>query len=177
MPNSAYVYLLSSLPMLNFAAKTALSPQRFLRLCQDLIPEKDYTSLELCFDQALLRKNPGQATLSQWVAFESGLRNELAKIRASRQKTEAQKYLRQDIEYEAAAQHLASASHRIPHLLESEKYLDQARWQKLEELSVGHHFDLDALIVYALKLHILWRWERINQADKPAVLEDVLSSA
>jgi hypothetical protein len=66
-------------------------------------------------------------------------------------------------------------SHRIPSLIESEKFLDAARWQRLEELSQGHYFDLGALIVYALKLNILWRWEKIAWARAPEMIEGFLS--
>ena len=36
-------------------------------------------------------------------------------------------------------------------------------------------FDLDFLIVYALKLLILERWEKVNSADKAALLKEVLN--
>lgn len=42
--------------------------------------------------------------------------------------------------------------------LEKEIQLMQLQWKKLEELATGHHFDLDALIIYKLKLMILDRW-------------------
>ena len=45
----------------------------------------------------------------------------------------------------------------------------------MDELATGHYFDLDFLISYALKLLILERWERINSADKPRLLEEVLN--
>jgi hypothetical protein len=52
--------------------------------------------------------------------------------------------------------------------------LDEARWRMLEELCVGHYFDLDFLIIYALKLLILERWQRIRTADGGRLLEEVL---
>ena len=50
--------------------------------------------------------------------------------------------------------------------------LDQARWAKLDELSFGHYFDLEALIIYAYKLRLLERWEKIRTADKERLLEN-----
>jgi len=32
-------------------------------------------------------------------------------------------------------------------------------------LSMGHYFDLNFLIIYALKLGILERWARVDSAD------------
>ena len=42
--------------------------------------------------------------------------------------------------------------------LEEEVQILQMQWEKLEELSSGHHYDLEALIIYKLKLEILQRW-------------------
>jgi len=42
--------------------------------------------------------------------------------------------------------------------LEKEEYLLEYQWKKLEELSSGHFADLEALIIYKLKLSILVRW-------------------
>jgi hypothetical protein len=115
-----------------------------------------------------------QPTLARWVAFETGLRNELVKIRAGRNKIDGQKYLRPGGSDDAGLYHAAMNSHRIPSLIESEKFLDRERWNRLEELSLGHYFDCDALIVYALKLRILLRWEIIDRADKQEALERIL---
>ncbi len=161
-----YTYLISSLPMLAFGAKPGFSSERFLAMCRDLIPEKDWQVLDLCSRETLLEQNSQQPTLKQWLEFETGLRNELVKVRASRKKIEPAKYLRRDGYSESSLYHIAMNSHRIPSLVDAEKFLDQQRWQKLEELSFGHYFDLGALIIYCLKLRILWRWENIARADK-----------
>jgi len=60
---------------------------------------------------------------------------------------------------------------------EAEKSLDEARWKFLDELSFGHYFDLDILIVYVLKLLLLERWGKINTADKTKILEGALAKA
>jgi hypothetical protein len=172
-----YPYLISSLPMLNFNARPPFMIERFLGMCKDLIPDNDLEIANLCFKASLLLEGQvKQQTLKQWIEFETGLRNELVKIRASRKKTDPQKYIRRDGYADASISHIAMNSHRILSLVESEKFLDLARWQKLDELLCGHYFDLDALVVYALKLQILWRWETINKADKQKMLEEVLKN-
>ena len=171
-----YPYLLSSLPMLNFNARPPFKIERFLGMCKDLIPDRDLEVIDLCFKPFLLEERPGYETLKQWIEFEKGLRNELVKIRASRKKTDPQIYLRKDGQADPSVYHIAMNSHRILSLIESEKFLDLARWQKLDELLCGHYFDIDALIVYALKLAILWRWETINKADKQKELEEALKN-
>jgi hypothetical protein len=172
---SSYPYLISSLPMLHFGARPPYSFEEFLEACRDLIPDQDLAVVSLCAGEPFLEKDIRQETLKAWAAFETGLRNELVKIRASRKKAEPAKYLRSGGSEETALYHTAMNSHRILSLIESEKFLDQERWHKLDELSFGHYFDLDALIVYALKLRLLLRWENIAGADKPRILDRVLT--
>lgn len=112
-------------------------------------------------------------TLEKWRSFDTALRNELAKIRATRRKEESIGYLRQSRYLDAGLAHLAAAACRNPSILEAERMLDEARWRFLEELSLGHYFDLDFLIVYAHKLLILERWEKARASDKPKVLTEV----
>jgi len=47
--------------------------------------------------------------------------------------------------------------------LEAESLLNRARWQFLEQLEVGHYFDVERLVVYSLKLQLL---ERIALYDR-----------
>jgi hypothetical protein len=172
---SSYPYLISSLPMLHLGAKPSFSFPVFLETCKGLIPDKDFDMVSLCANETLWEKSVNQETLRAWIAFEIGLRNELVKIRSSRKKVEPGRYLRNNGSDNTELYHIAMNSHRILSLVESEKFLDQARWRRLEELCFGHYFDLDALIVYALKLQILWRWENVARADKQEILEEFLS--
>jgi hypothetical protein len=142
-------------------------------MCRDLIPERDFEFVRLCAEPLLLEKRPGQQTLQQWIGFETGLRNELVKIRAARKKIEPAKYLRADAQFDQALHLIAMNSHRILSPLETERFLDKERWQKLEDMSAGHYFDLDFLVIYALKLLILLRWERIVALDKARAIEEL----
>jgi hypothetical protein len=163
-------YLLSSLPMLLFGAKPPFTHEEFFDRCRDLIPAKDFSLLQLCAQTEVLEQEVVQPTLKSWVIFERSLRNELVRLRASRKKADPEKFLR-DGTNEPALYHVALASHRVPSLIESEKMLDRERWLKLEELALGHYFDLDALIVYGLKLQILLRWKKIDTASPAGLLE------
>ena len=168
-----YPYLISSLPMLHFGARPPFSFTRFLEICRDKISAEDFGLIELA--QEGYAYKGAQPTLKKWAVLETGLRNELVKIRASRKHLDPSKYIR-DEEYAGVhIAHVAMQAQRSLAILEAERILDQERWRVLDELAVGHYFDLDALIVYALKLFILERWGRINNADKPRLLEEALS--
>ncbi|MBL7151050.1 MAG: DUF2764 family protein [Candidatus Omnitrophica bacterium] len=162
-----YTYLVASLPSLVFGSEPPFSFQGFLNLCRPLIPEAGFNLLQHS-------DNGNQPTLQKWLEFDTALRNELVKIRAARKKIDPEKYLRRDGFVDPQISHSAINAYRNPSPLEGEMMLDQARWRLLDELCAGHYFDLDLLIIYAHKLLILERWQRIKSADSPALLEGLL---
>jgi len=50
-------------------------------------------------------------------------------------------------------------------------FWDSQRWFMLDRIALGHYFDSSALIVYALKLRILLRWDVIERAPAQELLE------
>ena len=161
--------------MLHFGAKPPFPFERLLEMCAGMIPDRDLKSLQSCGGGFSAGMTAAQPTLKAWILFETGLRNELVKIRAGRKKIDPDKYLRH-VGYSAQdLYHIAMNSHRIPSFVDAEKFLDQQRWLVYDEFCLGHYFDIDALIVYALKLCILLRWETVEQTDKQQVLERTLA--
>ncbi|MFH0936022.1 MAG: DUF2764 family protein [Candidatus Omnitrophota bacterium] len=159
--------------MLHFGAKPPFTFAKFLEICQDKIPESDAGIIKsLAEGYASEVSHPA---LKRWRDFDTGLRNELVKIRAARKHVDYLKYIRGDEYIEPYITHIAMSAYRAPSIPEAERLLDWERWRILDELAAGHYFDLDFLIIYALKLLILERWERINSADKPRLLEEVLN--
>jgi hypothetical protein len=170
-----YVYLISSLPVLRFGAAPHFSLEKFIQICRDLVPEEDLEILRLSADigRDFVYLGPLEA-LRNWCDFNIALNNEIVKIRAGRKHIDSAKFLRPDGYFSSDAFHIAGAACRNPSLLEAESILDQARWNYLEEISLGHYFDLELLLIYLQKLLILERWQRINRADKPELLTSVL---
>lgn len=169
-----YTYLISSLPMLRFGAKPPFSFEKFLNITSESVSENDIKAIKTCagIDESIYDKT--QSTLGKWRAFETTLRNALVKIRASRKHIDPDKYLRHDKHEDPYINNIAMNAYKNPSILESEKILDEERWHALEELSLGHYFDLDFLIVYANKLLILEKWERVRTSDKSNLVEEVL---
>jgi len=162
-----YTYLIASLPVLNFGMKPPFSFERFLENCRHLISEEDFlllSNLPMTIDE--YSKSVSHPVIERWLAFDTTLRNELVKIRAHSKKIDAAKYLRGETYSDMAITHAAMSSHRSASILEAEKILDEARWQALDDLGFGHYFDMDSLILYAYKLKILERWEKIYTQDK-----------
>jgi hypothetical protein len=164
---SYYTYLISSLPMLQVASKPALSLNDFLSRCAELIPEHDVALIRRALStEAYSLELPLPGVLLKWKEFDLALRNELVRVRALRKKVDPSKFLRQDTHFDINLTHIAQAALRQVSILEAERYLDLERWKALDEISRGHYFDLDFLLVYGLKLAILERWVKIEEADK-----------
>ena len=171
-----YTYLLSSLPWLRFDMKPPFSSDEFLEIASSSISANDIEIIKTSLDPAAAAQNTSQAMLTKWRAFDSALRNELVKIRTARKHQDPDKYLREDRYSDPRITNLAMNAYKNPFILESEKILDKEKWAALDELAVGHYFDLDSLIVYAQKLLILEKWERIRTGDARALAEKTLQA-
>ena len=172
---SYYTYLIASLPMLHFGIKPPFSFERFLEVCRQFIPEKDFQMLRaLPQPDQYLKKGKRHQIIQKWIDFDVALRNELVKIRASKKHIEPETYLRPDRYSGSSPAPVVMAANITTSIFDAERILDEARWRALEELATGHYFDLELLITYAYKLLILQRWENIRDADKTILLEQVL---
>jgi hypothetical protein len=173
--------------MLHFNAKPPISFEKFLSMCDTVISGEDMSIIKASLvseeenrkaaNLTLQSKADMPQTYRKWHAFDISLRNELVKIRAARKKIDPNRYLRYGGYEDASIAHIALHAHRTSSILESESVLDQAKWQFLDELAVGHYFDIDFLIVYANKLSILEKWDKINVLDKAQAVEKVLEPA
>lgn len=162
-----YIYLISSLPMLHFGAKPPFSMEKFFSVCAELISQEDLEAVKNS-----LKDEGGD----RYHDFETALRNELVKIRAQRKHLDASGFLRRDGYADQWISHIALGAYRNPSVIDREKMLDLERWKFLEELSVGHYFDIELLMIYARKLSILEKWERVKAADAGKLLEEALTS-
>jgi len=170
-----YPYLIASLPMLHIGMRPPFPFKRFLEVCHEFIPEKDFRVLSnLPQTEQYSEKDKRPSIIQKWIEFDSALRNELVKIRAARKHADPATYLHPDNYSGSSPGTIASAVNVSTSILEAEKILDEARWKALEEFATGHYFDLDLLITYAYKLLILQRWENIRNAEGSGLLEVVL---
>ena len=171
-----YVYLISSLPALRFNAKPPFSFDRFIKMCEGLVPQDELSILRNIRDEKHHAAVINQETFKKWAMFLITMKNGLVKVRASRKKLEPAKYLRPDGYADQEMTHVVMSAYKNTSILEAERVLDEAKWHKLDELLTGHFFDLDFLITYALKLLILERWDRINSADKSKLFKEIIAT-
>jgi len=101
--------------------------------------------------------------LQDWVEFEVGLRNALAKIRAVALKLDPKPYMvapeleNSGISFENILADWTGASNP----LKATEVLDRARWNRLTKYEQWYNFSSDEIGAYTAKLMILHRWRRI----------------
>lgn len=160
-----YYYLVSSLPMLEFGAKAPLSYEDFLSVCRQELDPSDMKIMERTTIEPSEDIEDSLSTLREWKRFETFLRNELVFHRASKRSKDPYRYTRSE---DCRSPFLTPSAHWAVNQdspFEAERFLDQLRWEKIEELSKGHYFDIDYLVSYSLKLQILGRWQTINSSN------------
>lgn len=170
-----HTYFLSSLPSLHFLGPPPMAFEKFVSLCEQFVPEEEVKIIKNVSISGDYQLNVVPESLKKWQDFDIALRNELTKIRSGRKHLDPAKYLRKQEYLGFNLAQVAVNITRNPLPLEVHKAFDLERWRFLDELSLGHYFDLDLLVIYALKLLILEHWQEIQQADKNKTLENILT--
>lgn len=153
---SLYYYFIATLPTLLLQQTPPVSYEEFMQTAERLLEGEDLKTLKAArldnfeFDPA------GNELFNRFQAWEINLRNRLAVLRAaSRRNTEGN--------YERPAPSVpetaitARAAFEAADPLQGETVQNRARWSLLSSLETYHEFDIEHLIIYALKLQILER--------------------
>ena len=151
---SQYYYTIASLPFLDFDTEPPFTYDEFLEACSKECSVKDYTLIKN-ISLLPLEIQENHCPLSDlFHSWERSLRNELVLLRAKKKGSPPEKYLRQGKETLGPEQLARSAFHQESPLA-AEQIIQKARWRYLDQLEVGHYFDVEKLIIYKLKLEIL----------------------
>ncbi|MFP4010915.1 MAG: DUF2764 family protein [Spirochaetaceae bacterium] len=171
-----YYYTVATLPMLTFEAEHFPTVEDFFDLCSRRLSRRDLGLLE----QAVLVPDPlvtpRNRLVAEWYEREAALRNELARQRAAQLNRDEHAYIRaapDGGEYTGLAgiSEVAREALGQDTPLKAEMVLLRHRWSVLEEMEVAHHFDIERLIVYYLKLQILWRKRHFDREEGTNVFE------
>jgi hypothetical protein len=151
-----YFYLVASLPMLSYDAEHFWSVEQFLETCRQHLSGRHLRIVSAASLADLEPVLPTCATLEQWRAWEIGLRNQLLSLRAKRRGADEARYRVESPEV-LAAQSVARNAFSQESPLQAEEVLNRGRWAHLDDLEVGHYFDVDKVVIYHLRLQILRR--------------------
>ena len=160
---SQYYFLVASLPLLSYEQPDAADPDAFLGMLGEHLTEHDLAVVAGArLDAPIADAAFQNQTIRAWERYERGLRNALVRLRAPGRSADPSQYVRADQSGSEGndASWVADAArealgHESP--LGAEHALNRARWSFLDEIEVGHYFDLHRVIVYYLKLQILAR--------------------
>lgn len=156
-----YYYLVASLPLLSLDAERLWTDEEFLEACRGSLSPRDYRVVAAASLRATAPAEASCPSLELWRAWETALRGELASLRGKRAGREpggepgrgagtgGPAFL--------TAQGAARSAFAQESPLQAEEILDRARWAHLDDLEVGHHFDVDKVVLYRLRLQLLRR--------------------
>jgi hypothetical protein len=141
-------YFIAQLPMYAFEAevKDLMSKETFFALAAENLSRGDVAQLSKVDIATYAQKGLRNPMMKAYARFERALREELAEVRRSR---------KGEFEYKPTLFPAALLKDGNP--LEIETRLLKFRWDKIDEMEFGHHFDLDIIIAFYLKLQLLYR--------------------
>ena len=151
-PMDKYFYVVSQLPMLFWDREPSTSSEAFLAEAEKWLSPSDFAILR---DAGIKETRAAQnlpPLLGEYRNFERTFRTELAQWRKAH-------YEGQD--YKPQTFPVAMIKDVNP--LEAERAILKRRWDLVDDLELGHHFDLEFLIAFYLKLQIL---EKLSAFDK-----------
>ena len=112
---------------------------------------------------AVMARQTGNAFLSEWVGWEIGLRNALARERAKALELDPQNYLvapelAADEDYTASLNAWSTASDPLAAL----RALDRRRWEWIDDHDAWFTFADDEVAAYTARIVLLHRWQRLE---------------
>ncbi len=173
----AEYYLISQLPSLDGISENTPLPiteERFIELCQRFLGRKAQTELEKL--TILPPRNPEKSAsflVEQWLNGEKNLRLALAKLRADKLGKQFDAEMQS---FPAGLLQAARTAVEIESPLEAEKFLNSYRLDFLETLRPMDSFSEEFVFYYGLKLKIIERIRKFDQASGETAYKNIYNS-
>ncbi len=167
---SQYYYTVAALPTIQLGEKVPITEESFLQFIEDTLSPRDYRFLSKSRWGSV--EPPGFPFVDRIFSWDKELRLELAKARLSGPKCS----LTEQVLPESDGLDVLTEKARVAISLDSpmaaENYLSNLRWSFVEEMSVTHFSDLEALTAYYLKLQLALRQEKFQKDVGLEVFEE-----
>ena len=154
-----YYYAATSLPQLFFDAEHFPSLDSFMKVCMENLSTGDMRAIleakKLAESESVKPFGRGISILGRWSRWNASLKADIAVLRAQGLGKESDSL--SDVERVIGTEEIAREAFNQESPLSAEEIIERKRWTMLDELEVGHYFDLQKLIVYMLRLTILER--------------------
>ena len=163
------VYLISSLPALDFNSAPPLSHEAFIQTCKDWLSEKECAAVE-----ALLYSTPCEHPfVAAWMDKETILCNALVEIRARAAGVDASLHTRYAHGCDKKIQSDVEDAVQHHNPLEKERSIDNIRWENIEELQGPDPLSINSIFAYAVKLAIVSRWSKRSPESGQETFEEL----
>ena len=173
MPEN-YHYLLSSLPMLTLGDAPKITSEELFLKCEDNLDPKLLSQLR---DLDLVPSGPPCCTVDrQWQEWETCLRNTTVRLRASKHSLDADSWLRDEADAFPNDRRQIEETMAGNDPAACERALDEMRWQRLDDVSVMHDYDFDALVLYRLRLMLAEKWAGLSSEKGRGHLEPLVTN-
>ena len=169
-------YLMSQLPSLDGlsdAAPLPITMERFLELCEQLLPEKMLKALKgIALVPPKDATKTGYKFIDEWNSFERDLRLALGTVRAEKWG----KTFQNDGFLPSEMMQIARMAVEYENPLEAEVFLNGYRIRFLENLRPYDSFCEDAVFYYAIKLKIMARIKLFDTQKGTEAYQDIYNS-
>lgn len=157
----AYYALISSLPDLNIDEKPPFSKDDFIQMCINFIDEKQLLLLKqiikspynLYTDDLLIKK---------WNDVDTQIRNKIANYRSQSHRQNNNTFQKIHNNFNGSIDQRLTEAFSLKNPLQKEKEIDNIRIQALEEEMGLDLFSFARVILYAIKLYIVLKWNKMD---------------
>ncbi len=153
-------YTVAALENIRLDEKVPISEDKFLQFAEDTIDARDYQVL--LKSRWGLTEPTGLSFADRILSWEKELRLELAKARISKIHFDPAPALPSSDGNDSLLEQVRAVM-ALDSPLDAERFLDHLRWSFLENMGACHFFDLEALVVYYLKLQLALRQEKFQE--------------
>jgi hypothetical protein len=151
--------------------------ETFLAACADWLDPSSMEKLGgLTLFPAADDSFPSDSAAVRWHAWETVLRNRLARQRAALADRDPAPMLRPESDVFSEIDRGVQDAYAMANPLERERSLDRMRWHRLDDLESGHLFDFDFLCIYKIKLMINGKWRERDFATGSANFDEAVRS-
>ena len=187
MMNNNYEYIVSSLPDINLDWKYGENASfgLYVDWIRTQLSDSDNRALDTLlegFDGSNL--NPefytrvtkaGNRFIREYFTFDRNVRNGKARFlnQAFGRPVEPDTIVLQTGEFAEASRLEAALS--ASDLLSRERNLDRLMWDKITEITTFNYFDLEAVLAFVAKLHIIDRWLALDEAAGRAMFRTLVT--
>ncbi len=159
-----YYFFCASLPPLQLGESPPWTMAEFLSECRRLLHADDLRQAQLVLAENYGEPAPAGASrfVRDWRAWETQLRNAVARWRAVRARADLTGKLREHPGFDCSLEKDVNDACARPNPLERELALDRLRWRWAEDAARTAPFGLSAILGFALRLRLAARWASLQ---------------